>query len=203
MAQERPTTDMQTNQNQGRREEMQKTPPTEPRRGELTRGEWNGSPFSFMNRFMSEMDRLFDDFRFGSAVTPLRGSRLGMMPELGTWIPQVDVFERDGQLVVHAELAGMSQEDLKVNVDAGVLTISGERQHAHEHEKGGVYQCERSYGTFRRSIVLPDGVETEAVKASFDNGVLEVTMPVPKQRQSGRSVPIGAKPPSKAESVKH
>jgi HSP20 family protein len=71
------------------------------------------------------------------------------------WAPQVDIFKRGNELVVHADLAGLKQEDVRVNVDRGVLTISGERRHEHEHDKGGVYQCERSYGAFQRALTLP------------------------------------------------
>lgn len=159
-----------------------------------------GSPFSFMERFMSDMDRLFGGF--GPWTSSSFAPRYGETAERGVWAPQIDVFERDGQLVVHADLPGLTQNDIKVNVEEGILTISGERSHSHEHEKGGIYRCERSYGTFRRAIALPEGYDADNIRASFDNGVLEVTMPMPKeQAPKGRSIPIG--PKSQATGVKH
>jgi HSP20 family protein len=150
-----------------------------------------GSPFSFIRRFMNDMDRLFGDFGFGPSFSPLTSSWQGE----STWEPRVDIFERDGQLVVHADLPGLREQDVHIQVESDVLTISGERRHEHEHKKGGVYRCERSYGAFQRSIALPEGVNADAIQASFENGLLEVTMPMPKQAQSrGRQIPIRSKP---------
>jgi len=186
---------------------MQSQPQNQPREGamearrsnertsEMERGSTGStmsSPFSFMRRFMSEMDRLFDDFGHGPMSRQLRpfGESFGG----SSWAPQMDVFERGGQLIVHADLPGTRQEDVRVTVEDGVLTISGERSHTHEHENGGVYQCERSYGRFQRSMALPEGVDPNSVQANFENGVLEVTMPMPKQQQTrGRQIPVGAK----------
>ncbi len=153
------------------------------------------TPLSLMRRFRDDMDRMFDDFGMGSlfesSLYPRYAeSSLGR----GLWTPRVDVFERDGKLIVHADLPGLQQQDVRVNVESDVLTIAGERSHQHEHEKGGVYQCERSFGSFERRIALPEGVAPESVNASFENGVLEVTMPMPKQQASkGRSIPIQSK----------
>ncbi len=166
----------------------------EPRRvGELGQ-ERDWSPFSFMQRFMQDMDRIFEEF-------PFHRTRGAMMPRYdtaatrGIWSPQIDVFERGDRLVVHADLAGLRQDDIRVTTDEGTLTISGERRHEHEHEAGGVYRCERSYGSFHRSIALPEGVDPESIQANFNNGVLEVTMPMPKPRKPmGRNIPVGDKP---------
>lgn len=152
----------------------------------------SSSPLSLMSRMMNDMDRFFDDFGFGRSFWP----RNMEQTSLGTnFTPKIDIFEKDGKLTVHADLPGMKQEDVKVNVEDGVLTIAGERQHQHEHEKGGVYRCEREYGSFQRRVALPEGVNPESIQASFEQGVLEVTMPVPTQEQApkGRSIPIGAK----------
>jgi HSP20 family protein len=169
-------------------------------------GQWGGSPFSFMRRFMSDMDRLFGDFGFGSLGSSL-GSSLGQSPRIGEswstgmWAPQIDVFERDNQLIVHADLPGLKQEDVHVSVSDDVLTISGERSSSFEQNKGGYYQNERSFGTFQRCLTLPEGVNAEQINASFDNGVLEVSMPMPKQQQQkGRTIPIGTKG---GQNVKH
>ena len=159
----------------------------EPSRG-IDRHYGSHSPFAFMQRFMSEMERMFGDYSFGSAF--------GM-----GWTPQMDVFERGGNLIVHADMPGIEPEDVRVNVSDGMLTISGERRHEHEHESGGVHQCERGFGSFRRSISLPDGVDADKVTASFDNGVLEITMPSPPKTTQGRNVPIGTR--AESTGVKH
>jgi HSP20 family protein len=150
-------------------------------------------PMTYVRRFVSDfdrmLDRLLDDIRLGaqSAITP----RYGEATARPRWSPAADVFERDGQLVLLADIPGLRQEDVRVTVDDNVLTIAGERSHEHEHEKGGVYQCERSYGKFQRRVALPEGVTPESIRATFENGVLEVTMPMPKQPATkGRSVPI-------------
>ena len=153
-------------------------------RGELA------SPFAFMQRFMRDMDSLFGDFGFGESSLPSRWSTGGA----NVWQPQIDVTTRDGQLLVHADLPGLKQEDVKVSVHDGVLSISGERQDKHEESRGGVYRRERSYGSFSRQIALPEGLDPESIKASFEGGVLEVTMPMPKETSpQGRSIPIQAK----------
>jgi HSP20 family protein len=192
MAETRNTPSQQSQQPQQQSAPQQEPPETKSRKiepyrsqGELARTQSYASPFSFMQRFMSDMDRLFSGFGFGPSM---------LSREASTWAPQIDVFERGDQLVVHADLPGLREEDVKVNLDEGMLTISGERTNTHENDEGGVYQRERSYGSFYRSIALPEGVDPESVRASFDNGVLEVTMPTPKPQPSkGRSIPIGPK----------
>jgi HSP20 family protein len=161
-----------------------------------------GSPLSFLRRFIGDMDRLFDEFGLGMPTLLPLAPRAAEMLGRGPWAPEMDVFEKDDQLVVHADLPGMSEDDVRVSVDEGVLTISGERAHEHQHEKGGVHLCERAYGSFQRSITLPEGVDPESIQATFDDGVLEVKMPMPKKKEEakGRSIPIGAKG---APGVKH
>lgn len=164
---------------------------------ELTRSP-AASPFSFMRRFMSDMDSLFEDFGFG---TPLL-SRMGQgglgapwSEQATLWSPQVDITTRDGQLLIHADLPGLRQEDVNVTVQGDVLTISGQRENRHEESRGGVVRRERSYGSFRREIPLPEGVDPENIKASFESGVLEVSMPLPREAaQQGRTIPITPKP---------
>jgi HSP20 family protein len=139
---------------------------------------FNANPFSLMRRFSENMDRMFsgawDDQEFGA------------------WVPPVDVRERDGQLIVSAELPGMNKEDVKVEVTEEGLVIQGERKREHEEERGGIYRSERSYGSFYRLIPLPEGAKIDQAKAQFNNGVLEVKLPVPESRQKTRQVPIEA-----------
>ena len=89
----------------------------------------------------------------------------------------VDVSETDGQIKVSAELPGMSEKDIKVELDEDTVTISGEKKEDEEKETGGRYWRESSYGSFRRDVPLPSGVDTDNAKASFKNGKLHVTIP--------------------------
>jgi HSP20 family protein len=151
-----------------------------------------GSPFSFMRRFMEDMDHLFGDFGLGTGLTSTaRPSRLGSL-STRAWAPQLEVFERQGQLVVRADLPGMKKDDVRVQIDNDVLTIEGERRYEHEETRAGVFHSERSYGSFQRAVQLPQGVSPESVTASFENGVLEITMPQPQARPSARNIEVTA-----------
>ena len=153
-----------------------------------------GSPFAFMRRFVSDMDRLFGDFGFAPADSWL-GPRLERSMGGSSWSPQIDISERDGRILIHADLPGMKQDDIHVNVEEGLLTISGQRSDEHEQNQGGVHRRERSYGSFVRRIALPEGVDPESIQASFENGVLEVSMSAPRSSSRGRQIPIQNKPP--------
>jgi len=148
----------------------------------------NGSPFAYMRRFAEEMDNLFENFgiqtglRMPSFLT--RGHELlrreaGFIP--GEWSPQIDVSERAGQIVVHADLPGLSKEDVKVDITDDLLTIQGERKEQKKEERAGCTYSECRYGSFYRAIPLPVGVESSKATAQFRNGVLEVTVPAPVQ----------------------
>lgn len=143
-----------------------------------TSSSWGTHPFSLMNRFAEEMDRLFDNFGFGRGQLATRGSG-----ESGQtwWSPQLEVFEREGQMVVRADLPGLNKDDVKVNITDNALTIQGERRQEHEENREGWRHSERSYGSFYRSIPLPEGIDTEKAKANFRDGVLEISMPSPQQ----------------------
>jgi HSP20 family protein len=148
-------------------------------------------PTSMLRRMADDMDRLFGSFGLGSAgigLSPFRGTgrdrelwRGGATLPQAAWSPQVEVFRRGDQLVVRADLPGLEKEDVNVEVDDGVLTISGERSEQREENRDDFYRSERSYGRFYRAIPLPDGVDTDAVEASFRDGVLEVTLPAPRE----------------------
>ena len=155
-----------------------------------------GSPFAFMRRFSEEMDRLFEDFGFGRGLgVPSFGRDL--MPRgfgefgQGVWSPQVEVFERGGQLVVRADLPGLNKDDVKVEVTDDAVNISGERKSEHEERGEGFYRSERSYGSFYRQIPLPEGVHADDATATFNNGVLEITMQAPqREERRGRQLQI-------------
>jgi HSP20 family protein len=133
------------------------------------------SPFALMRRMMEDMDRMFADFGGGgSSERGFGGLSRGFNPE-------VEVFKREGKLVVRADLPGMSQDDVHVSLDEDGLLLKGERRHEEEREEGGIFHSERSYGSFQRRIPLPRGVDPSTCDASFDHGVLEVSLKLPEQ----------------------
>jgi len=139
------------------------------------------NPFAMMRRFSEDMDRMFssswDDREFGGR-------------DLQSWAPAVEVREREGNLIVNADLPGLNKEDVKVEVTNEGLVIQGERKREHEEERGGIHRSERSYGAFYRLIPLPEGANIEQAKARFNNGVLEVQVPIPKSQEKNRQIPI-------------
>jgi HSP20 family protein len=156
------------------------------------------SPFALMRRMTEDMDRVFREFGLGGTGL---GSLLGQADrdlwrqssglEQRVWSPQIETFRRGDKLVVRADLPGLSRDDVQVEVENGVLSISGERSDEREENRDDFYRTERSYGQFHRSIALPEGVEPDQVEASFKDGVLEVTVPAPKQpERSARQIPI-------------
>jgi HSP20 family protein len=144
------------------------------------------SPFaSIFNRWNDEMDRLFDDFGM-----PF-GRNRSMARQQGEWLPQIEVTERGNDLVVRADLPGIKKEDVHIDISDNVLTIQGERRQEHQEERGGWRRSERSYGTFYRTIPLPEGAITDNAKAAFKDGVLEITVPAPPREVSrGRRLEI-------------
>ena len=130
------------------------------------------------NPFMSlqrEIDRLFDDFTRGFPTFSNAAS--------GELLPSVDVTETDKQIEITAELPGLEEKDVQVNLADNVLTIRGEKK-AEKEEKDKTYRLvERSYGSFVRSLELPEGVNADAIKASIEKGVLKVTVPKPAPAQ--------------------
>ena len=107
------------------------------------------------------------------------------------WIPAMDLVEADDHFVLKADLPGLAEEDVAIEVRDNALTISGERKAEHERRERGWYRVERSFGRFARSLSLPEGVDPDAISASFDRGVLSVTIPKPEQRKP-RRIQIGA-----------
>jgi HSP20 family protein len=121
-----------------------------------------------------EMERRFDDL-FSWPPLPAMWRRIPTM-EMG-WAPAIDVFEKDDRFVVKAELPGMKEEDIDVSVVGNRLIIKGERKAESEVEKDDYYYCERSYGSFSRSIDIPSDVDAKKIEADYDDGVLEVSLP--------------------------
>lgn len=132
---------------------------------------------------LHSMDRLFDGIfgsRTGAAARPL-----------SRWIPAMDLVEGGDALVLRADLPGMTEADVAIEIKDNVLTISGERKSEHEENGESFYRAERAFGSFSRSLTLPDGVDPDAVAATFANGVLEVRVPKPAERKPHR-VAIGS-----------
>jgi HSP20 family protein len=150
----------------------------------------SASPFSFMRRFSEEMDRLFDDFSFGRGWLGFGSPELGRSVRHrgweGSWFPQIEMHRRNNQLALRADLPGLKKEDVQVEIDQNnCLTIQGERRKDwKEEDEQGRYLSERSYGKFYRCVQLPEGTTVEDIKATFQDGVLEVTIPVAEAEQT-------------------
>ena len=106
------------------------------------------------------------------------------------WMPAMDLVETDESFVLRADLPGLSEEDIKIEFEDGTLTVSGERKAEHESKSEGYYRVERAFGSFSRSLTLPQGIDPEAVTATVDRGVLEVRIQKPEQRKP-RRIEIG------------
>jgi HSP20 family protein len=134
-------------------------------------------PAAELNTIQNEMNRLFNTF-FDPSAPSGRGN--------GTtrrWLPPMDLVETPDHYVLRADLPGLSDGDVNVQLEDSVLTISGERKAEHEDQQEGYYRLERSFGTFSRSLTLPDGVDPDGVQAQFDRGVLEIRIPKPEQKK--------------------
>ena len=154
------------------------------------------TPFRMFDRLADEIDRVFDDFGLGREwITPRWGGSRLSTPARGAagafWAPDIEVYQRNDEFVVRADLPGLKKEDVKIDVTDNALTIQGERQQEEETERGGVYRSERSYGIFYRTIPLPEGAITDQAKATFNSGVLEIAMPAPPDQVTrGRRLEI-------------
>ncbi|HJY04945.1 MAG TPA: Hsp20/alpha crystallin family protein [Bryobacteraceae bacterium] len=137
------------------------------------------NPFSMMRRMADEMDRLFGEVR------PAREAGGELL-----WSPAIEVSEAEGKCVIRAELAGLRPEDVKLEVDNDVLILEGERKSEHEEKKDDVHRTEIRYGRFYRRIPLPENASVDQARAKFENGVLEVTVPVPARESQRRQIPI-------------
>jgi HSP20 family protein len=141
------------------------------------------SPFAMMRRMAEEMDQHFAQLWSGRREP-------GMAAGGEFFAPPVEVYEREGQFTVCADLPGLTKDDVHVEVTDDALLITGERRSEHEERQEGMHRSERSYGTFRRQIPLPEGVNAEQATATFKDGVLKVTMPAPQRQERGRRIEI-------------
>jgi HSP20 family protein len=134
-------------------------------------------------------DSLFDELWRGFGVTPFRHERGG--DALPGFSPQLDVRETESEIVVRAELPGLAEEDVEVFLDEDVLVLKGEKRSASDEEREGLRHVETRSGSFERRLRLSAPVKADAVKASFQRGVLTVTLPKPEEaRPRVRTVPV-------------
>jgi HSP20 family protein len=145
-------------------------------------------------RELEEMERRFEDI-FGRPFLPAVWRRIPMV-EMG-WAPAIEVFEKADKFVVKAELPGMKEEDIDVSAVGDILTIKGERKAESEVKEEDYYCCERSYGSFSRSIALPSSVDAKKIEASYEDGVLEVTLPKAPEVKA-KKIAVTAKKKGKA-----
>ena len=138
-------------------------------------------PVRELDSIQGEMNRLFDAF-FGNGSGGSRTAR---------WVPPMDLFEEEGHLVLRADLPGLERDDVNLEVKDNLLTVSGQRDSEHAEKSGGFHRVERAFGSFSRSLTLPEGVDPESIAAEFDKGVLEVRIPKPEARKPHR-IEIGA-----------
>jgi HSP20 family protein len=136
-----------------------------------------------------EMNRLFNTF--------FDAPNAGTSPSPRRWVPAMDLVELDDHFVLRADLPGLGEDDVKLEISDDVLTLTGERRFEHEDRKEGFYRLERGTGSFARSLTLPEGVDAERIEASFDKGVLEVRIPKPEQRKPRRvEISVGGSTPA-------
>lgn len=138
-------------------------------------------PFELMRRFTDELDRAFE----GLSLARGTGAREGAM-----WTPSVEVFERDNNIVVRAELPGLDKDDVKVELTDDGLIIEGDRSREREERLESGYRSEIEYGHFYRMIPLPEGANVEQAKAQMNNGVLDIVIPMAEARRQRRSIPV-------------
>ena len=138
-------------------------------------------PFRELTALQTEVNRLF--CRVGG----------GDVAERQSWTPSIDVIETEDSIRLKADLAGMDPTDMNIEVQDNVLTVSGERRFEEEVKEDKYYRIERRYGSFSRSIALPQTVDENGIEAQYENGLLEVTMPKAEMAKPRKiSVAIGA-----------
>ena len=164
-------------------------------RGQQDLGRWGGwspmalspldlltvSPFELFRRMSQEINQVS-----GAGA----GTGISSAGALGVFIPPVEIQEREGKLLVTADLPGLSKDDVRVEITNEGLVLEGERREEHEERVGGIYRTERAYGSFRRVIPLPEEVKADQAEASFDNGVLEIRIPLARESSSRRQIPV-------------
>jgi len=135
-------------------------------------------PTREIQSIQQEMNRLFG--------TVFDSPTAGAGVQARRWVPAMDLVEDGQEYVLRADLPGLDEQDVKIELDERVLTISGERSSNQEERREGYYRYERATGSFSRSLTLPEGIDPDAIRASFEKGVLEVRIPKPEERKPRR-----------------
>jgi HSP20 family protein len=153
----------------------------------LARREGRWDPSTLLDEFQQEMARFWNE-PFGAWPVPRLWRRVAGP---GRFMPRMDVYEKDNQLVVEAELPGLKREDVQVELEAGDLLIRGESRQEHEVREENYYRSERGFGSFYRRVPLGFEVDPNQIKASMNNGVLEVRVPKPAEaRTTARRIEV-------------
>jgi HSP20 family protein len=145
---------------------------------------FNMNPFALMRQFTEDMARIFGQMRASGDGAP--------------WSPVIEVKEKEGKLFVTTELPGLKKEDVRVHIEGDRLVIEGERKQEKEEKHEGYYHSERTYGKSYRSIPLPEGAKADQTAAQFNNGVLEVSIPIPEVKTKRQEIPVQEGSKSKA-----
>jgi HSP20 family protein len=127
-------------------------------------------PFKDFMTLRDRMNRLFEDM-----VAFSRGEEKDLISS--SWVPAVDIYETESEVVLSAEVPGVDEKDIEINIEDGNLTVKGERKFEKETKEENYHRIERSYGSFFRSFALPSYVDHEKIEAEYDNGLLRIRMP--------------------------
>jgi HSP20 family protein len=141
------------------------------------------TPYTMMRRMAEDMDRLFEEWQFGRGwLTPIfgRDPLAKRIEEFGSdmFLPDIEAFESDGRFIVRADLPGIRKEDVSIEVTDSAVTIHGERRQEEKEVRKGFYRSERNFGSFSRTVPLPADADIDAVRATMNDGVLEIAMPI-------------------------
>ena len=153
-------------------------------------------PAAELNSIQNEMNRLFNSFFDQPASTGREGA------PSRRWVPAMDLVETADTYVLRADLPGLSDDEVNVQLEDNVLTIAGERKTQHDEHEEGYYRIERAFGSFARSLTLPDGVDPAGVQAQFDRGVLEIRIPKPEQKKPRQvQIALGTRPSEETKTI--
>jgi HSP20 family protein len=141
-------------------------------------------PFRELAALQNEMGRWMNQLAGGAGTTAGNG-------QSSTWLPAVDVWETDKELVLSFDLPGIPEDKIAVELDDNILTVTGERERTQEHTNDRFYRFERRFGQFSRSVTLPAGIKEKEIKADYKDGVLEIRVPRP-QEQKPKRIQIGS-----------
>ena len=135
---------------------------------------WN--PFGEMTAMQNRINRMFNEPYWPTG-------RMDDDTGMGMWNPVVDLYEKDDHFVIKAELPGVNKKDIAIDLKDRVLTLSGERSYENEVKEENYYRRERSYGKFQRAFTLPADVDSDKIKAEFNDGLLNIEVPKPEQQK--------------------